>query len=167
MSITWTSTGRQAGLMAGRFGRAAARLSSALTLLACVTVSGCGAFDNTAQAAPESSSKPALDTMEASDVGDRLTVTAVVTGVSSPHSFTVYDADLPERGLLILSATPVRTQDLVTVTGSVVVFAFSRFQDGYDLGDRRVYHRFESRKALIADEVRTWAGSQPPSTGTG
>lgn len=145
--------------MARRLRTAMAKLLSAFTLLALLSASGCGASDDAAQVEPELSRRAPLNTMEASEVGDRLTVTAVVTGVSSPQSFTVYDADLPERGLLVLGATPVRTQDLVMVTGSVVLFTFSRFQDRYDLDDRRVYRRFESRRALIADEVRTWAVS--------
>ncbi|GAA3939374.1 hypothetical protein [Actinoplanes auranticolor] len=153
--------------MTGRFRGTATRLWAVLTLLACVAASGCGAFDKTEQAAPEPSRRPPLDTMQASDAGDQLTVTAVVTGVSSPRSFTVYDADLPEPGLLVLATTAVRAQDLVTVTGSVVVFTFTRFQDRYDLGDRRVYRRFESRKALVADEVRSWAASARPVSGTG
>ena len=153
--------------MTGRLRGRATRLWAVLTLLTCVAASGCGVFDDTAKATPEPSRRPPLDTLQASEVGDRLTVTAVVTGVSSPRSFTVYDADLPEPGLLVLAATAVRAQDLVTVTGSVVLFTFTRFQDRYDLGDRRVYRRFESRKALIADEVRSWAASARPASGTG
>lgn len=144
--------------MRGRFRGTAARLLVLLILPAGLAASGCGAFDDTVQATPKTSSRPSLNTMEASAVGDRLTLTAVVTGVSSSQSFTVQDADLPERGLLVLGPAAVRTQDLVTVTGVVDLFTYAGFRERFRLADHRVYHRFESRKVLIADEVRSWAG---------
>jgi hypothetical protein len=147
--------------MAERFRGKAVRTWSVLALLACVAASGCSAFDHAARATPEPSRPPPLDTMEASTVGDRLTVTASVTGVSSQQSFTVHDVDLPDRGLLVLAAADprVRVPDLVTVTGTVALFTFTGFRDPYDLGDVRVYQRFESRKVLVADAVRSWAAS--------
>jgi hypothetical protein len=145
--------------MAERFRGKAVRIWSVLALLTCLAASGCSAFADTAPADPEPSRRPPLDTMEASTVGDRLTVTASVTGVSSQRSFTVHDVDLPDRGLLVLAEADARVgvPDLVTVTGTVALFTFTGFQSRYGLGDVRVYQRFESRKVLLADEVRSWA----------
>jgi hypothetical protein len=145
--------------MAERFRGKAVRIWSLLALLACVAASGCSVFDDAAPAHPEQSRRPALDTMEASTVGDRLTITASVTGVSSRQSFTVHDVDLPDGGLLVLTeAVPrVGVPDLVTVSGTVALFTFTGFRHRYDLGDVRVYQRFESRKVLLADKVRSWA----------
>ncbi len=125
-----------------------------LVLLACLSALACSSPD---EAAPEPSQRPPpLGTIAASEVGDRLILTASVTDVPSARSFVVRDADLPEEGLLVLGEAAVRVPVLVTVEGTVQRFAFELFRDRYGLTDPAAYRRFEGRKILVADEVRSY-----------
>jgi hypothetical protein len=134
-----------------------------LVVLACLSVFACSSSD---EPTPEPSPSPPLNTIEASEVGDRLTVTASVADVPAGRSFVVRDVDLPDDGLLVLGESDVRVPALVTVVGTIERFTFDRFSDRYELTDAAAYRRFEGRKILVADDVRSWAGtesSQPPT----
>jgi hypothetical protein len=125
-----------------------------LALVACLSLLACTSSD---EATPDPSRPPPLNTIEASEVGDRLTVTASVAGVPEEGSFVVEDADLPDDGLLVLSEAEVQVPALVTVEGTIERFAFDRFSGRYGLTDAAAYRRFDGRKILVADQVRSWA----------
>jgi hypothetical protein len=127
-----------------------------IALLACLALLACSSSD---EATPEPSRRPPLDTIEASEVGDRLTVTASVADVPGAGSFVVRDVDLPDDGLLVLSEAEVQVPALVTVEGTIERFDLDRFSGRYGLTDAATYRRFEGRKILVADEVRSWAGT--------
>ena len=143
-------------LMSARSGFAGRLVAWCLVLLACVSVFAC--TSSVEEVAPEPSREPPapVDTIAASEVGDRLTVTASVTEVPPGRAFVVRDADLPGEGLLVLGDAEVRVPVLVTVEGTVELFAFDRFRDRYELSDAASYRRFEDRKVLVADEARSW-----------
>ena len=148
--------------MTARYGPAGRLVARWLVLLACLPVFACSAPPEP-EPEPEPSRRAPQATIEASEVGDRLTVTASVADVPAGRSFVVRDADLPDQGLLVLGDAAVRVPALVTVEGTVERFAFDRFRDRYELTDAAAYRRFEGRKILVADEVRSWSTSDPPS----
>lgn len=125
-----------------------------LALLVCFSASACSSSD---KATPEPSRGPLLNTIEASEVGDRLTVTASVADVLPGRSFVVRDVDLPDNGLLVLGQAQVRAPALVTVEGTIERFTFDRFGDRYELIDTAAFLRFEGRKVLVAEDIRSWA----------
>lgn len=140
--------------MSARSGFAGRLVAWCLVLLTYFSVVACTSSD---EAAPEPSpGPPPVGTIAASEVGDRLIVTASVTDVPAGWSFVVRDVDLPEEGLLVLGRAEVRVPALVTVEGTVQRFAFDRFSDRYGLTDAASYRRFEGRKILVADEIRSW-----------
>ena len=63
--------------------------------------------------------------------GAVVTVTGVVGHVYRPTAFTLNDVDLPEAGLLVLTAVPqqLRVRDLATATGTATRFAAVPFTD--------------------------------------
>jgi hypothetical protein len=105
--------------------------------------------------APRPSPSAAFDTIAASEVGSRLVVTASVVAAPPGRAFVVRDADMPEQGLLVLGQTDVAASGLVTVEGTVDLFRFEVFSDRYELTDPAPYRRFEGRKVLVADTVRS------------
>jgi hypothetical protein len=128
-----------------------------LAVLGCLSLFACTSSD---EATPEPSRPPPLNTIEASEVGDRLTLTASVADVPGEGSFVVRDADLPDEGLLVLSGAEVQVPALVTVEGTIERFAFDRFGERYGLTDAAAYRRFDGGKILVADEVRSWASAR-------
>jgi hypothetical protein len=130
-----------------------------LALLACFSATACSSPD---EATPEPSRSPLLNTIEASEVGDRLTVTASVTDVLPGRSFVVRDVDLPDDGLLVLGEAQVRAPALVTAEGVIERFTFDRFRDRYELADAAAFLRFEDRKFLLAEDIRSWANMGLP-----
>jgi hypothetical protein len=100
-----------------------------------------------------------LRTIRDSEIGDRMTITAALVTVISERSFTVYDADLPDQGLLVLGRLPINAQpkDLITVRGVIATFDFERFQSAHDLDHQRHYRAFDDRKILVAEYVHSWS----------
>ena len=96
-----------------------------------------------------------LNTIEASNVGVRIIVTAGVETVLSPQSFVVIDSDLPGDGLLVLGQAPAGLErpDLVTVYGVIDRFHHGHFADRYDLAPAPRYRRYEGRKFVVAADV--------------
>lgn len=126
-----------------------------LLLLTCFAMVACSSDK---QPAPEPSRRPPPpNTIEASEIGDRLTITASVADVPPGRSFVIRDTDLPDDGLLVLGTAEVRVPALVTVEGTVQRFTFLAFGDRYELADPSAYRRFEGRKVMVADEIRSWA----------
>ena len=89
--------------------------------------------------------------------GDRHVVTAGVGAVLAERAVVVRDVDLPEQGLLVLTATAtdLRAPVLVTVDGVIRLFTFDAFRVPFGLTDPAVYHPFEGRKVLVAGRVRS------------
>jgi hypothetical protein len=125
-----------------------------LALLACLSATACSSSED---ATPEPSRSPLSNTIEASEVGTRLTVTASVADVLPGRSFVVRDVDLPDDGLLVLGEARVRTPALVTVEGVIERFTYDRFRDRWKLTDAAAFLRFEGRKFLLAEDIRSWA----------
>jgi hypothetical protein len=96
-----------------------------------------------------------LGTLETTDTGSRIVVTAGVSAVLTTQSFVVRDVDLPAQGLLILGDVPpgLGRPDLVTAYGIIERFDYSRYVTTYDLGPASAYARYEGRKLLVADDV--------------
>jgi hypothetical protein len=99
------------------------------------------------------------DTIEATDVGARLIVTAIVAQVLTPQSFVVEDADLPEAGLLVLSEvrSKLSRHDLVTIDGSIDLFDYARFAERLTLTTRDAYREYDGQKVLVAVDVSSHA----------
>jgi hypothetical protein len=112
---------------------------------------GCGGGD---QPAVEPKIEPVRNTIMRADVGDRLTVTAVVDRQLEDGSFVVTDADLPESGLVVLTTRPpvLKPQMLVTVDGTIDRLTVVDHRHPL-LADAVPYH---GRKVLVADRVRVW-----------
>jgi hypothetical protein len=108
---------------------------------------------------PRPTRNAVLDTIAASTVGDRLTVTAGVAQMPDKRSFIVRDVDLPDAGLLVLGVHPagLRPNDLVTAEGTIALFRFEHFRSPYQLSDAAAYASFEGRKCLVSENVRSWA----------
>ncbi|MEU4214140.1 hypothetical protein [Actinoplanes sp. NPDC026623] len=108
---------------------------------------------------PRPRSTALLNTIEVSNVGTRLMITAGVSTVLTKQSFVIRDADLPDQGLLILGDGPAGLEppSLVTVYGVIERFTYSRFFTTYDLGPASVYERYEGHKFLVAADITTWA----------
>lgn len=141
--------------MSARSGIAGRLVAWCLVFVTCLAVVACGSSE---KPTPEPSRRPPpMGTIEASEVGDRLTITASVTDVPAGRSFVVRDVDLPDEGLLVLGEAAVQAPALVTVEGTIERFTFDRFGDRYALTDPAFYRRFEGRKVLVADQIRSWA----------
>jgi hypothetical protein len=107
-----------------------------------------------------SASAPATGrTIADSQIGDRVTVTAVLATVVSERSFVVQDVDLPDLGLLTLGNLPKRASppDLLTMRGVIATFDFDRLAWTYGLVPDSRYEKFLNQKILIAHDVRSWA----------
>ena len=109
--------------------------------------------------ASTASSTASPSTIANSQVGDRLTVTAMLVSVISARSFVVGDADLPDQGLLALGHLPehARPADLLTLRGVIDTFDFDRLAWTYGLVPDDGYDAFRGQKILIANDVRSWA----------
>ncbi|GAA3347087.1 hypothetical protein GCM10020358_60550 [Amorphoplanes nipponensis] len=143
--------------------RLAHRAAIGSLLLACCLLSGgCSPSDGDDPEPRPTQATTIMNTIEASDVGDRLTLTAVVVRVLTASSFVVHDVDLPDDGLLVLggSLTAMHPHDLVTVAGTIDLFAFDRFRERFSLGPASSYGLFEGRKVLVAHDVRSWAAAE-------
>lgn len=136
-----------------------AAVLSALLLLAACTSPNRGRDEQPTTPTPTASAGVPLKTIADSEIGDRLTVTAVLVSVISARSFVVEDADLPDRGLLALGQLPdqARPPDLLTLRGVIDTFEFDRLARTYGLVQDERYDTFRGRKILIADDVRSWA----------
>lgn len=134
------------------------RIARCLVLLTCFSAFACSSSD---EVTPEPRRSPPLGTIEASELGDQLTVTASVADLPVGHSFVVRDVDLPDDGLLVLGEADVRVPALVTVVGTIERFSFDRFRDRYQLAERPAYVRFEGRKILVAEKIHSWASTEP------
>ena len=137
---------------------------AALALVASLPLVGCTSSHRAPGAessvgAPVAAPSVTLRTIRDSEIGDRLTITAALVAVVSERSFTVYDADLPDQGLLVLGQLPVRAQpkDLITVRGVIATFDFERFRSAYDLDHEGSYRAFHGRKILVAEYVHSWS----------
>jgi hypothetical protein len=108
---------------------------------------------------PGASAEAPVGTIARHDVGDRIIVTASVATVITTQSFVIGDADLPDRGVLVLGGPPtgVRSTSLVTVYGTIDRFEFGRFAGIYRLGSDDRYARFDGHKIVLAASVRSWA----------
>ena len=127
-------------------------------MVMCLALAGC---DVSADPEPEpmpSRSAP-LDTIAAAAEGERIVLTAGVTGVLSDRAFVVGDVDLPDEGLLVLTpaAVDVAAPDLVTVDGVLRKFTFPAFRVPFGLVQAGPYEPFEGRKVLVAADVRSLA----------
>ena len=136
----------------------------ALLLVVFLLASGCTGRDDEADVRPTHSAPP--DTIAATRVGARLTVTASVVRLLAARAFVVRDVDLPPDGLLVLGDRPsgLRTRDLVMARGTIQVFAFDRFGTTYQLADSAPFAPYAGRKVLVADLVRSWARPVPDRT---
>ncbi|WP_199516633.1 hypothetical protein [Nucisporomicrobium flavum] len=132
--------------------------AGAICALLLVLVSGCTSARRH-EDAPRPRSTTLLNTIEASNVGTRIIITAGVSAVLTRQSFVVRDADLPGQGLLILGdgAAGLEPPSLVTVYGVIDRFSYSHFVTTYDLGPEPVYERYEGRKFLVAADITTRA----------
>ncbi|PRY20124.1 hypothetical protein CLV70_1255 [Pseudosporangium ferrugineum] len=99
------------------------------------------------------------NTIEATNVGARLIVTATVTTILTPRSFVVADVDLPAQGLLVLSDARAELQPrgLVTVYGVLDRFDYARLAARFDLAAPAAYHAYDNRKILVAADVSSRA----------
>jgi hypothetical protein len=132
--------------------------SSLVVLLMClIFATGCTSLTNPDE--PDPTPTPKLDTVAAAGIGERLVVTASVADVLAGHAFVVQDVDLADQGLLVLGRAPadLAPTDLVTVGGTVELFTIAHFGPRYHLTDPARYQRFDGHKALVADQVRSWA----------
>lgn len=132
-----------------------------MALIGCLATAGCHSSPEPPSPHLPSAPGPSgvlVDTIAARRVGDRLTTTAAVTSVLALRAFVIGDADLPDRGLLVLGGPPggVRESSLVTVSGVIDRFEFDRFADRYGLQDPRRYDRFTDHKIMLADDVHSW-----------
>jgi hypothetical protein len=128
-------------------------------LVAVLLLGGCSTDGPAPRPSPSPETSTPSGTVERSDVGDRLTLTAVVERVLGPRSFVVRDADLADVGVLVLTTRPVEVAvpDVVVVAGTVTVFRYAR-SGGDRLGDQRAFRQYEGRKALLAQTVRPLSG---------
>ncbi|WP_412751611.1 hypothetical protein [Krasilnikovia sp. M28-CT-15] len=142
--------------------RLAQRTMLVSLLLASCLLSGSCSLSGGDDPEPRPTRTTIMNTIEASDVGDRLTLTAVVVRVLTASSFVVHDVDLPDDGLLVLggSLTSMHPRDLVTVAGTIDIFTFERFRGRFVLAPAPSYDRFEGRKVLVAHDVRSWAAAE-------
>jgi hypothetical protein len=108
---------------------------------------------------PAGSAATPLRTIADSEIGDQLTVTAVLVTVISERSFIVRDVDLPDQGLLTLGHLPTHAgpPDLLTLRGVIDKFDFDRLAWVYGLLPDDRYEKFRDRRILIAHDVRSWA----------
>lgn len=138
------------------------RWLTVVTVVPCLAAAACGGTAPPPAAPPSNaagSSGAPLNTLAARAVGDRLIATASVVSVITDHAFVISDADLPDRGVLVLGGTPggIRLKSLVTVSGRIDRFAFDRFAAAYGLGSPGPFRRFDERKIIVADDVHSWA----------
>ncbi|WP_203789814.1 hypothetical protein [Paractinoplanes rishiriensis] len=82
-----------------------------------------------------------------------------MTAVLTTQLFVIEDADLPERGLLVLGGpvSGLHDRSLVTVQGTIQRFELERLAEPYQLPADGDFARFEGRKVLLAESVRSWA----------
>jgi hypothetical protein len=108
---------------------------------------------------PAAAPSVTLKTIRDSEIGARLTITAVLVTVLSEHSFTVYDVDLPDQGLLVLGHLPVSAQpnDLITVRGVITTFDFECLRSACGLDEEERYEVFRSRKILATQDIHSWS----------
>lgn len=130
----------------------------------CLAAGGCTIADGSrapgpGPARPHASSVTSLPSLPPHRVGDHVTITAAVTAVLATQLFVIDDADLPERGLLVLGgpASGVHDRSLVTVRGTIHRFELKRLAEPYQLPADGGFARFEGRKVLLAESVHSWA----------
>lgn len=142
--------------MAGQ-GRVRRVAINAGLVLAALPSAGC-TWDPAPQPSPRPASTSPSSTMARAEIGDRLTVTAAVERVVDDAAFVVWDVDLADDSLLVLTRQVVEAAppQLVTVEGTVVRFSYRDLLGRPGLGDPDAYRSFEGRKALAADQVTVW-----------
>lgn len=131
-------------------------LRTCLTVLLCTVLTGCGLPWDSAPPEPKPERSTTLNTIARLQPGDHHVVTASVGSVLEERAFVVLDVDLPEQGLLVLTATAtdVRAPVLVTVDGVIRLFTFDAFRVPFGLTDPAVYRPYEGRKVLVAGDVQ-------------
>ncbi|MEU8230461.1 hypothetical protein AB0C12_12780 [Actinoplanes sp. NPDC048967] len=138
------------------------QFSASVTVLLIFAMAACsspGRWHGTDPTVPSPSATATVRTIADSEVGDRITVTAVLVTVISERSFVVEDVDLPNRGLLTLGHLPEHSGqgDLLTMRGVIATFDFDRLAWTYGLVRDSRYEKFQDHKILIAQDVRSWA----------
>jgi hypothetical protein len=100
-----------------------------------------------------------VTTVTATDLGERLNVTASVVAVLADRAFVVNDTGVTGHGLLVLTptATDVSPPDVVAVDGTIRRFSFDGFRAPFELTQRSAYQPFEGHKVLVAAEIRALA----------
>ncbi|WP_344646846.1 hypothetical protein [Cryptosporangium japonicum] len=117
---------------------------------------GCGSRPEAPDPTPTGGTP--IRTMARTEVGARLVLTAGVERVLGPTAFVVSDADLPDRGLLILSPSvpeEVRPSAVVHVEGVVAIVRVGEFTR-FPLGDPARVRPYDGKKALIANQITLW-----------
>ncbi|MEV4544369.1 hypothetical protein [Micromonospora echinaurantiaca] len=142
--------------MAGQ-GRVRRAAITAGLILAALSSAGC-TWDPAPQPSPRTASTSPPSTLARAEIGDRLTVTAAVERVVDDAAFVVWDVDLADDPLLVLTRQVVEAAppQLVTVEGTVVRFSYRDLVGRPGLGDPDAYRSFEGQKALAADQVTVW-----------
>jgi hypothetical protein len=130
-----------------------------IVLLVCLALVGCDTPRRDEIPEPDPTHSEVLDTIAATDPGERLVLTASVTSVLAHRAFVVRDADLPQNGLLVLTTarTELQAPDLVSVDGTVRHFTFESFKAPFGLPDPIPFRPFEGRKVLVAATVQSLA----------
>ena len=130
-----------------------------MVLAACLALTGCDLPWGNETPEPEPTRSAVLDTVAATEPGERLVLTAGVVTVLADRAFVVRDADLPENGLLVLTTarTDLGAPDLVSVDGTIRQFSFESFKVPFGLSDPLPFQLYEGRKALVADKVQSLA----------
>ncbi|MCA2219029.1 hypothetical protein [Jidongwangia harbinensis] len=130
-----------------------------MVLAVCLALAGCDAPWRDEIPEPEPTRSAVLDTIAATDVGERLVLTASVATVLGDRAFVVRDVDLPDDGLLVLTTTSTgfRAPDLVSVEGTVRRFTFAGFKVPFGLSGPRPFQLFEGRKVLVAAKAQSLA----------
>jgi hypothetical protein len=134
------------------------QLLPTLLLLMCLLASACTTSSDDEDPVPPTRSA-VLDTIATTRLGQRLTLTASVDRLLETRAFVVRDVDLPPDGLLVLGDRPpgLRAPDLVRVQGMIQLFTFNGLGAAYHLTNAARYSRYERRKVLVADLIRSWA----------
>ena len=130
-----------------------------VVLLVCLALVGCDTPRQEEIPEPGPTRGEVLDTIAATDTGERLVLTASVVSVLADRAFVVRDADLPRDGLLVLTTarTELGAPDLVSVDGTVRQFTFESFRVPFALPEPIPFRSFEGRKVLVAAKVQSLA----------
>ncbi len=134
------------------------------TLAVATTLMTCGCGEDEPPPRPERRTGPPRTRFR---TGAVMTVTGIVAHVYGPTAFTLDDVDLPEQGLLVLTALPqqLRVRDLATATGEVAAFTAVQFTDPA-LHSRLIQAGHADAIVLRANDVVLYRSASAPGSHT-